>query len=74
LLVPGQKLLLQPEDSLVPILLIQRDGINTLTPSVRKTSSSPEFIGGWNIIIPAGWGMAFWKSFIFAGAWVGGTH
>ncbi|CAB4382576.1 unnamed protein product [Rhizophagus irregularis] len=73
LLVPGQKLLLQPEDSLIPILLIQRDGINMPAQSVRKTSS-PEFIGGWNIVLPAGWGMAFWKSFIFAGAWVGGLR
>ncbi|RIA97121.1 ribonucleases P/MRP protein subunit POP1-domain-containing protein [Glomus cerebriforme] len=73
LLVPGQKLLLQPEDSLIPIFLIQRDG-NMSTRSVRKTSSSPEFIGGWNIILPAGWGMSFWKSFIFAGAWVGGLR
>ncbi|GBB87563.1 hypothetical protein RclHR1_01400016 [Rhizophagus clarus] len=73
LLVPGQKLLLQPEDSLIPVFLIQRDGINMSAQSVRKTSS-PEFIGGWNIILPAGWGMAFWKSFIFAGAWVGGLR
>lgn len=73
MLVPGQKLLLQPEDSLIPILLIQRDGINMPAQSVRKTSS-PEFIGGWNIVLPAGWGMAFWKSFIFAGAWVGGKY
>ena len=75
MLVPGQKLLLQPEDSLIPIFLIQRDGINMSTKSVRQTSSSsPEFICGWNIILPANWGMAFWKSFIFAGAWVGGMY
>jgi len=71
LLVPGQKLLLQPEDSLIPIFLIKRDGISMSIQSKSKTSSS-EFVGGWNIIMPANWGMAFWKSFIFAGAWVSG--
>ncbi|CAG8620647.1 7743_t:CDS:2, partial [Funneliformis caledonium] len=72
LLIPGQKLLLQSEDSLIPIFLIKRDGINMSIPS--KKTSSPEFVGGWNIIMPANWGMAFWKSFIFAGAWVGGLR
>ncbi|CAI2184541.1 19786_t:CDS:10 [Funneliformis geosporum] len=70
LLVPGQKLLLQSEDSLIPIFLIKRDGINMSITSKRTS----EFVGGWNIIMPANWGMAFWKSFIFAGAWVGGLR
>lgn len=51
---------------MIPILLIQRDGF----AEYRKS----EYRGGWNIVIPAGWGMDFWKGFIFAGAWVGGKY
>ncbi|CAG8433502.1 6280_t:CDS:10 [Diversispora eburnea] len=66
LLIPGQKLLRTPNDSVIPILLIQRDGLTEYKKS--------EYKGGWNLIIPTGWGMDFWKSFIFAGAWVGGLR
>ncbi|CAG8814373.1 27705_t:CDS:2, partial [Racocetra persica] len=69
LLVPGQKLIPTNKDSLIPILLIQRDGlITTLNKSnndgdMKKNNSSPEYNSGWNIIMPSGWGMDFWKSF-----------
>nr|CAG8480207.1 3392_t:CDS:10 [Entrophospora candida] len=71
LLVPGQKLQLTSNDALIPILLIQRDSMIKAT-SIKGKSS--EYIGGWNIIMPSGWGMDFWKSFVFAGAWVGGLR
>ncbi|CAG8779201.1 4866_t:CDS:2, partial [Cetraspora pellucida] len=63
--------------SLIPILLIQRDGlINKSNNDIdsKKNNSSPEYNSGWNIIMPSGWGMDFWKSFVFAGAWVGGLR
>lgn len=67
--MPGQKLQLTSDDALIPILLVQRDSMIKAT-SIKGKSS--EYIGGWNIIMPSGWGMDFWKSFVFAGAWVGG--
>ncbi|RIB06529.1 hypothetical protein C2G38_2046720 [Gigaspora rosea] len=84
LLVPGQKLIPTPKDSLIPILLIQRDGLitkfNKLDNDVdskrdlKNNLASSEYNSGWNLIMPSGWGMDFWKSFVFAGAWVGGLR
>ncbi|RUS21833.1 NUC188 domain-containing protein [Endogone sp. FLAS-F59071] len=73
-LVPGTKLVPTPADTLVPLLLIQRGTANSPTTSPTRSSSSSEYLGGWTLILPASWGMAFWKSFIFAGARVGGLR
>ena len=61
----------------IPILLIQRDGgaqSLSLLPSnnnqKRKekqritTQSEKEFASGWSIILPKGWGMAYWISMV----------
>ncbi|KAK9709281.1 Ribonucleases P/MRP protein subunit pop1 [Basidiobolus ranarum] len=69
-LIPGTKLKAQSSDAKIPILLIQRNGLTSSADSL----SSPEWSNGWNLIIPSGWGMAFWKSFIFAGARFGGLR
>ncbi|ORY00772.1 POP1-domain-containing protein [Basidiobolus meristosporus CBS 931.73] len=69
-LIPGTKLKPEIYDAKIPILLIQRNGLAFTTNSL----SSPEWSNGWNLIIPSGWGMAFWKSFIFAGARFGGLR
>ena len=29
---------------------------------------------GWDVIIPSGWGMAFWVSLVYRGAHVGGQR
>ncbi|KAI7872417.1 ribonucleases P/MRP protein subunit POP1-domain-containing protein [Spinellus fusiger] len=66
----GARLDFTSEDSIIPILLIQRGdsmsdgGISTAKQSVDNT----EVTEGWTLIIPQGWGTSFWKSFIFAGA------
>lgn len=73
-LVPGTKLVPTLADALVPLLLIQRGTANSPTTTSTRSSSSSEYLGGWTLILPASWGMAFWKSFIFAGARVAGLR
>ncbi|DAA22604.1 ribonucleases P/MRP protein subunit POP1 isoform X1 [Bos taurus] len=65
LLVPGSQLFLGPHESKVPILLIQQPG--KVTGHEQRGWGS-----GWDILLPKGWGMAFWIPFIYRGARVGG--
>lgn len=65
LLVPGSQLVLGPQESKIPILLIQQPG--KVTGDDRRGWGS-----GWDILFPKGWGMAFWIPFIYRGARVGG--
>ncbi|KAI8871640.1 POP1-domain-containing protein [Ramicandelaber brevisporus] len=73
-LIPGTKLMRNPEiDPAVPVLMYQRG--NAYSPSTSNTSSSTpasassmESEQGWSVIVPGGVALAFWKSFIFAGA------
>ncbi|KAF9217819.1 hypothetical protein BGZ59_009792 [Podila verticillata] len=71
-LVPGTKLTPTEADSQVPILLMQREG----KPQISRApgGGSSEFECGWSLILPKGWGMPFWKSFIFVGARPGGLR
>ncbi|KAG0346029.1 hypothetical protein BG004_002619 [Podila humilis] len=71
-LVPGTKLSPTDTDARIPILLLQREG----KPQISRApgGGSSEFECGWSLILPKGWGMAFWKSFIFAGARPGGLR
>uniref|UniRef100_A0A480U8K2 Ribonucleases P/MRP protein subunit POP1 n=1 Tax=Sus scrofa TaxID=9823 RepID=A0A480U8K2_PIG len=65
LLVPGSQLLLGPHESKVPILLIQQPG--------KATGDDQRGWGsGWDVLLPKGWGMAFWIPFVYRGARVGG--
>eukprot|EP01083_Nonionella_stella_P241300 842744_1 len=48
----------------VSVMLIQRPG----------SSESGGFGGGWDLVLPAGWGMAFWKALVYAGARVIGIE
>ncbi|XP_069778648.1 ribonucleases P/MRP protein subunit POP1 isoform X2 [Narcine bancroftii] len=67
LLVPGSPLNLGPQESKIPILLVQQPG----------KMSGKEHIGwgsGWDILFPKGWGMAFWISLIYRGVRVGGLQ
>ncbi|CAO3629979.1 unnamed protein product [Cunninghamella echinulata] len=60
----------------VPILLYQRGCLGTTSPfnnhhhhnSNNNNNNSKELKEGWSLILPRGWGVPFWKSFIFAGA------
>ncbi|XP_012867849.1 PREDICTED: ribonucleases P/MRP protein subunit POP1 [Dipodomys ordii] len=65
LLVPGSQLVLGPHESKIPILLIHQPG--KVTGEDRLGWGS-----GWDILLPKGWGMAFWIPFIYRGARVGG--
>ncbi|XP_058420665.1 ribonucleases P/MRP protein subunit POP1 [Diceros bicornis minor] len=65
LLVPGSQLVLGPSESKIPILLIQQPG--KVTGDDRRGWGS-----GWDVLLPKGWGMAFWIPFIYRGARVGG--
>lgn len=72
-LVPGTKLEPTPEDGQIPLLLFQRGAPVYQQAGITNCPlSSSELIEGWTLILPRGWGMAFWKSLIFAGARVAG--
>ncbi|XP_067834195.1 ribonucleases P/MRP protein subunit POP1 [Heptranchias perlo] len=67
LLVPGTRLDLGPQESKIPILLVQQPG----------KVAGEEHTGwgsGWDILIPKGWGMAFWIPLIYRGARAGGLQ
>ncbi|XP_027705820.1 ribonucleases P/MRP protein subunit POP1 isoform X1 [Vombatus ursinus] len=65
LMVPGSQLNLGHRESKIPILLIQQPG--KVTGEDRLGWGS-----GWDVLLPKGWGMAFWIPFIYRGARVGG--
>jgi ribonuclease P/MRP protein subunit POP1 len=69
-LLPGTKLPFTDNDARIPIILAQR-GVATHT---NTTPSSPEYQSGWNIILPKGWGVSFWKSLVFAGCRTSGLR
>ncbi|KAG1461107.1 hypothetical protein G6F56_005800 [Rhizopus delemar] len=72
-LVPGSKLEPTADDSQIPILLFQRGAPVYQQAGVSHLAlSSSELIEGWTLVLPRGWGMAFWKSLVFAGARVAG--
>lgn len=57
MLVPGSQLVLGPHESKIPILLIQQPG--KVTGDDRQGWGS-----GWDVLLPKGWGMAFWIPFV----------
>lgn len=57
LLVPGSQLILGPHESKIPIILIQQPG--KVTGEDRLGWGS-----GWDVLLPKGWGMAFWIPFV----------
>lgn len=67
-LLPGTKLEPTGNDSTIPVLLLQRGQ----TLENAHSTNSNELLEGWSLVVPHGWGLAFWKSFIFAGARVAG--
>lgn len=72
-LVPGTKLEATEADARIPILLVQRGGAAyTRAGITQKPLSTHELVEGWTVILPRGWGLAFWKSMVFAGARVAG--
>ncbi|EDV23387.1 uncharacterized protein TRIADDRAFT_57961 [Trichoplax adhaerens] len=50
----------------IPVLLIQQTGA---TATLININNESDFINsGWDLILPAGWGMPFWLSLIYCGA------
>ncbi|KAF5338928.1 hypothetical protein D9611_008747 [Ephemerocybe angulata] len=65
--VPGTPLNPQRQDDRVPVLLIQRS-----LEASRTAGGHP--IHGWTLIVPSGWGMAFWSSLVFTGTRIAGQR
>lgn len=71
---PGAVLQPQPTDVRVPILLVQRPG-TTAPPSwaqsrrdkTHRRGCQSGYGNGWDLIVPAGWGMAFWLPLVYGG-------
>ncbi|XP_071807706.1 ribonucleases P/MRP protein subunit POP1-like [Asterias amurensis] len=72
LLVPGTELSLGREESRIPVLLLQYPGVTHSAGMATTTSSKQQGVSelgsGWDLILPSGWGMAFWVALIYRGA------
>lgn len=66
LLVPGSRLL-TPAQSRVPILLVNQAG-------KRLGEERLGWGSGWDLLLPKGWGMAFWVPLVYCGVHVGGLQ
>lgn len=66
-LVPGSRLKPTPLQSRVPLLLVHQPG-----KQVGHEMSS--WGAGWDLLLPKGWGMAFWIPLVYRGVRVGGLH
>ncbi|XP_072547652.1 ribonucleases P/MRP protein subunit POP1 [Salminus brasiliensis] len=66
LLVPGSRLPTLPQ-SRVPILLVHQAG-------KRQGEERQGWGSGWDLILPKGWGMAFWVPLVYRGVRVGGLQ
>ncbi|XP_064624406.1 ribonucleases P/MRP protein subunit POP1-like [Lineus longissimus] len=73
LLVPGTDLYLGAEESRIPVLLLQNPGTTTTTTK-QVDHSLYGYGSGWDLVVPAGWGMAFWLGLIFRGARASGLR
>ncbi len=61
--IPGSDIPLTPQEARIPCILIQQPG-----------EIGTRFGSGWDIIVPAGWGMSFWMNLTFNGGRVGGQR
>ncbi|XP_066532885.1 ribonucleases P/MRP protein subunit POP1 [Hoplias malabaricus] len=66
LLVPGSRLP-TPSQSRVPILLLHQAG-------KQQGEDKHGWGSGWDLLLPKGWGMAFWVPLVYRGVRVGGLH
>ncbi|XP_062841503.1 ribonucleases P/MRP protein subunit POP1 [Trichomycterus rosablanca] len=66
LLVPGSRLP-TPAQGRVPILLVHQAG-------KQQGEERPGWGSGWDVLLPKGWGMAFWIPLVYRGVRVGGLH
>lgn len=66
-LVPGSRLSPTPLQGRVPILLVEQPG-----KQVGHEMSS--WGAGWDLLLPKGWGMAFWIPLVYRGVRIGGLN
>ncbi|XP_031589392.1 ribonucleases P/MRP protein subunit POP1 [Oreochromis aureus] len=66
-LVPGSRLSPTPLQGRVPILLVHQPG-----KQVGHEMSS--WGAGWDLLLPKGWGMAFWIPLVYRGVRIGGLN
>lgn len=68
-LLPTSPLPVTAADARVPILLVQRPGVHQRPVGRTRRLPGPAlgFAAGWDLIIPAGFGMAFWRSLVSIG-------
>ncbi|XP_071390459.1 ribonucleases P/MRP protein subunit POP1 [Centroberyx affinis] len=64
-LVPGSRLSPTPLQGRVPLLLVHQPG-----KQVGQEMSS--WGAGWDLLLPKGWGMAFWVPLVYRGVRIGG--
>ena len=71
-LLPGSVPDLGHKESRIPVLLVQNPGFQTSysTHSLQRPCSGAalDYGSGWDIILPAGWSMAFWIALVYRGA------
>ncbi|KAK7885993.1 hypothetical protein WMY93_025614 [Mugilogobius chulae] len=66
-LVPGSRLWPVPLQGHVPVLLVHQ-------PGKQVGHEMNTWGAGWDILLPKGWGMAFWVPLVFRGVREGGLH
>lgn len=52
----------------IPIMLIQQSSATATPMNIINDNQGDFTSSGWDVILPAGWGMPFWLSFIYCGA------
>ncbi len=77
-LIPGGDLAPTGEDVQVPVLLVQQGGVSqqVCAKEFRKHIAAPGlgYGSGWDLIVPKGWGTAFWLPLVYAGGHAGGLR
>ncbi|XP_062394520.1 ribonucleases P/MRP protein subunit POP1 [Sardina pilchardus] len=67
LLVPGSQLTPTPLQGRVPMLLVHQ-------PGKQLGQEMPSWGVGWDLLLPKGWGMAFWVPLVYRGVRVAGLQ
>ncbi|XP_076004688.1 ribonucleases P/MRP protein subunit POP1 [Genypterus blacodes] len=66
-LVPGSRLSPTPPQGRVPLLLVQQ-------PGKQVGHEMGSWGAGWDLLLPKGWGMAFWVPLVYRGVRIGGLN
>ncbi|XP_070555586.1 ribonucleases P/MRP protein subunit POP1-like [Ptychodera flava] len=77
LLVPATELPCGRDDSVIPVLLLHNPGCQQNDQENKASQYTQNCLGlgsGWDIVLPSGWGMAFWIALVYRGARAGGER